>query len=206
MTTLTEQPIRRMVRTESTVSSGDKSYTRLVSSPASRYFWLTAMAWVTLSNALVLLILFVLDAPTPLMWQLCTVVTLASFGISCAMSADRFLTLHYEYLDTPDRTITTTNEQRAVVTDQARGVDVNGVKDAIVIRRQSKRLEGVTFQGQWLEKMADSVRDGNRRFTRAASGISGSAYPECREALKRAGYIDHGQDYTDAGLTWLTTK
>jgi len=203
MGVMTEQPLRTTVRTEATVSTGDKSYSRLVSSPASRYFWLTAAAWTTLSNALVLLILFVLDFPTPTILQLATVTTLAAFGVACSLAADRFLTLHYEYLDTPDRTTTTTQEQRAIVAEGPRGIEVNGVNNAIVIRRSGKRLHGVMFQGLWLERMTASVSNGKQKFTRDDSGISGSAFPACREALKRAGYIDDNQNYTEAGLSWL---
>jgi hypothetical protein len=74
-----------------------------------------------------------------------------------------------------------------------------------VIRRPAKTLNGVTFRGEWLERMTAAVQDGNMRLTRDASGISGSAYGDCVRVLQQGGYIDMAQEWTEAGLSWLAT-
>ncbi len=131
--------------------------------------------------------------------------TLAVAVWAAAMQARRLvMDLHDEYMGEFDVVETTTTEERRVMSEQARVIPLNET-GAVVIHRPAKTLNGVTFRGEWLERMTAAVQDGNMRLTRDASGISGSAYGDCVRVLQQGGYLDSNNEWTEAGVTWLAT-
>ena len=203
-------PTRQTNHMRQSRSSGDKGYARLVVQPARRFFWLTlvgylAGAWAALVFVTDALLLVGLDvAPFSAMVRLVTG-TLALAVWAAALQGRRLvMALHDEYMGEFDVVETTTTEERRVMSEQARVIPLNET-GAVVIRRPAKTLNGVTFRGEWLERMTAAVQDGNMRLTRDASGISGSAYGDCVRVLRQGGYLDSNNEWTEAGVTWLAT-
>ena len=203
-------PTRQTNHMRQSRSSGDKGYARLVVQPARRFFWLTltgylAGAWAALMFLTDAAKLFGYDvAPFTVMVRLVTG-TLAIAVWAAAMQARRLvMDLHDEYMGEFDVVETTTTEERRVMSEQARVIPLNET-GAVVIHRPAKTLNGVTFRGEWLERMTAAVQDGNMRLTRDASGISGSAYGDCVRVLQQGGYLDSNNEWTEAGVTWLAT-
>jgi len=204
-------PTRQTNHLRQSRSSGDKGYARLVVQPARRFFWLTltgylAGAWAALVFVTDALLLVGYDvAPFTVMVRLVTG-TLAVAVWAAAMQGRRLvMDLHDEYMGEFDVVETTTTEERRVMSEQAARVIPLNETGAVVIHRPAKTLNGVTFRGEWLERMTAAVQDGNMRLTRDASGISGSAYGDCVRVLQQGGYIDMAQEWTEAGLSWLAT-
>jgi hypothetical protein len=203
-------PTRQTNHLRQSRSNGDKSYTRLVVQPARRFFWLTlagylAGAWAALVFVTDALLLVGYDvAPFTVKVRLVTG-TLALAVWAAALQGRRLvMALHDEYMGEFDVVETTTTEERRVMSEQARVIPLNET-GAVVIRRPAKTLNGVTFRGEWLERMTAAVQDGNMRLTRDASGISGSAYGDCVRVLRQGGYLDSNNEWTEAGVTWLAT-
>jgi len=191
-------------------SSGDKGYARLVVQPARRFFWLTltgylAGAWAALMFATDALLLVGYDvAPFNVMVRLVTGTLVIAVWAAAMQGRRLVMDLHDEYMGKFDVVETTTTEERRVISEQARVIPLNET-GAVVIHRPAKTLNGVTFRGEWLERMTAAVQDGNMRLTRDASGISGSAYGDCVRVLRQGGYLDSNNEWTEAGVTWLAT-
>jgi len=210
MSTMTKDPMRTTQKKDAIISAGPKSYARLVTAPATRYFSLIALGWCGSLNSILALIAWLLAVkgytitPEGMMYPVafCTLLGLSIAGFT---GADKLMTLHSEYLSTPDRTTTVTRNEHGILSD-GRGVQVNGVPNAIVVRRDPKVLHGVTFQSLWLERMDALIADEDYKFTRDKIGISGSKFAECRGALARAGFINEQSEYTEEGLLWIQQK
>ena len=203
-------PTRQTKHMRQSRSSGDKGYARLVVQPARRFFWLTltgylAGAWAALMFATDALLLVGYDvAPFNVMVRLVTGTLVIAVWAAAMQGRRLVMDLHDEYMGKFDVVETTTTEERRVISEQARVIPLNET-GAVVIHRPAKTLNGVTFRGEWLERMTAAVQDGNMRLTRDASGISGSAYGDCVRVLRQGGYLDSNNEWTAAGVTWLAT-
>jgi len=203
-------PTRQTKHMRQSRSSGDKGYARLVVQPARRFFWLTltgylAGAWAALMFATDALLLVGYDvAPFNVMVRLVTGTLVIAVWAAAMQGRRLVMDLHDEYMGKFDVVETTTTEERRVISEQARVIPLNET-GAVVIHRPAKTLNGVTFRGEWLERMTAAVQDGNMRLTRDASGISGSAYGDCVRVLRQGGYLDSNNEWTEAGVTWLAT-
>lgn len=105
------------------LSTGDKSYNRLVIGPAKRFFWLTMIAYVAGANAALLGLADVLEwfdivaAPFTVLIRLFLGVTLIAVCVAALEGRRYGKALHEQYLKTPDITESTSTEERAVVND-----------------------------------------------------------------------------------------
>ena len=209
MSTMTKDPMRTTEKRDDIISSGPKHYARLVTGPTYRYFWLTALGSTGLLSGLVILVAWVLwlkgyqvnreTVAVPI-----TIAILFGVAIAGFLAAREGQRLHDDYMETPDRTTTLVRNEHGILSE-GRGVTVNGVRNAIVMHRPDKELEGVIFRGEWLEKMTNVIQDNDLKLTRDKSGISNDHYAECRAALLKAGYITDRSIWTEGGVQWVQT-
>lgn len=182
-----------------------RQYPNAVNRPAARIFGYAFAASFGLFEMLALFLLWQRDATLrdAAYWYL--IAASAALAVGGFTGWASFIRLHWDYIDLSEKRETVTSTDHGIMSQQARGIPLNDT-DQIIIHRPAKRVDGVLFQGAWLERMYAALQDGNQRFTRDVAGISGSAYPDCRQALLDAGYIDDNNDYTEAGKQWLASR
>lgn len=183
-----------------------RHYPSAVNKPAARIFGYSLAASFGLFESVALFTLWSLEATARDAAYWYAIAAMMSLAVGGFAGWYSFATLHSDYLDMGGRQESTTQTDHAVLSEQARALTVNQREGAILLNRPAKTLNGVTFQGRWLEKLYTSYQDGNTKFTREAGGISGSAYGDCYRVLQQGGYIDDAAEWTAAGVTWLSTK
>lgn len=182
-----------------------RNYPAAVNRPAARIFGYSLAASFGLFETVALFLLWHLEGSTRDAFYWYLIAASAALMVGGFAGWRSFVALHWDYLDLSEKRETVTATDHGVLSDQARGIPLNEV-DQIVINRPAKRLNGVLFQGAWLERMTTALQDGNQRLTRDVSGISGSAYPDCIRVLQQGGYIDSNNEWTEGGKRWLTTN
>ena len=105
------------------LSKGDRSYSRLVIRPAQRFFWLAMTAYVGIAIPLLFVALDalewlgVLTAPLTATQRILVGGLALAVAIAALESRRYGRELHKLYLETPDTTVETKTEERAVVTE-----------------------------------------------------------------------------------------
>lgn len=203
MNELTQQPVRTTTRHHEEHGATDRGYRREVAGPTILYFKLTVVGWISamLSISLLLLIIagYIISMAVGLV-----AISLSGLALACFLTLHRAKELHRDYIKSVRKVTVTQRDERAVVTRQ-RGIDVNGITNAIVIHRESKTLEGVLITGKNLEAMEDSLNAGKTRLTRDMCGATGRTFPPIREAFNRAGFLND-KEINARGQEWIRTS
>lgn len=184
-------------------------YERVVTIPAKRSYRIVLAACSGLTGAAAILRLLYLQEET-FIWFFYSM--MLAFFVALFLSGAAYLfiffKLHFNYIDTSNNLTETKQEEYGVVPERDTGREVplqnSRTAGTVVMTRPDKDLGGITFSGAHLIKMAELLDKGNEKMVRDQIGMSGSAFPERRQALAEAGFLDlQTMIYTDAGKAWI---